>query len=310
MCRSRCRSRAVSARRSRPASLVDRAALWLVPVSCACDLSCVAIILAVSRAAGDCAVRDTCEAAAASSGGALRRTQAGCDGTPLQWPRHRSDGTSPQMSRPRPQGRRARLRPRARIAAQKSTSSAYMKYRSSNSPTASASARRTSKHARSPSRPRGPARQTLHVTAYNRRPPVVAADEQFLAQLGKRADHRAERQLGTPLSVDQSWTGHRGCGRRLEDLQQARQSLPEEALYLGSAGARAPPDDRRMPMLFARENPTFAPASMTVTPGQRCRTAWAVPSAEPLSTTSVSLSIGGIVEATDARQASMCPIEL
>ena len=48
----------------------------------------------------------------------------------------------------------------------------------------------------------------------------------------------------------------------------------------------------RMPMLFARANPRFAPASITRTPGQR-RAASALPSVDPLSTTTISCGVGG-----------------
>ena len=63
-------------------------------------------------------------------------------------------------------------------------------------------------------------------------------------------------------------------------------------------------------MLFALAYPTFAPASITRTPGQRRRTAAAVPSGEALSTINVSWSTDGGCSESDARQPSIWLAEL
>ena len=72
-------------------------------------------------------------------------------------------------------GTNSTLRPRARMAAQKSTSSAYMKYRSSSRPTASASDRRTSRQAPlTQSTARGRRVSRCDIVADDRRSTVVA----------------------------------------------------------------------------------------------------------------------------------------
>jgi len=48
----------------------------------------------------------------------------------------------------------------------------------------------------------------------------------------------------------------------------------------------------RIPMLFARANPRFTPASITRTPGRR-RAVSALPSVDPLSTTMISVAAAG-----------------
>jgi hypothetical protein len=65
------------------------------------------------------------------------------------------------------------------------------------------------------------------------------------------------------------------------------------------------PNDCRMPRLFARANPRFAPASMTRTPLHRPRIAAAVPSGDALSTTMISRSIAGLCSINERRQPSM-----
>ncbi len=82
-----------------------------------------------------------------ASDGASRRTPDGFAGT-RPWPRRGSRAaTGPAGGGPRSTARSARGGHAARTEAQKSTSSVYRKNRSSSRPTASASARHTSRHA-------------------------------------------------------------------------------------------------------------------------------------------------------------------
>ena len=99
--RARCRSRLrVYVPMPKSWSLRASIATRIVtgPLWCCTSVLMPAIILVVSRAAGDCAAQDTCEAAAASPGGASRRRQAGSDGTPLRGARKRSDRSSTKMA--------------------------------------------------------------------------------------------------------------------------------------------------------------------------------------------------------------------
>ena len=98
----------------------------------------------ISRPSG----ADTAAAAAPTRDGASRRTPAGSGGRRPAARRARRRVTARAGATICDRGREQDpRRPRARIAAQKSTSSVYRKNRSSSRPTASASARRTSRHA-------------------------------------------------------------------------------------------------------------------------------------------------------------------
>ena len=155
-------------------------------------------------------------AAAPTPGGASGRTPAGCGGSCSAVP-----AGSARQDRPRrwtiwASGVKYTVPPLARTAAQKSTSSQYMKYRSSSSPAASASA---ASHEQAGRRhPVDPPRSGRQPRQPHRR---RAPHEQLLPQLGERRHHAAERQLRMAVAVHDLRPDHRRAGKLPQRANQA-----------------------------------------------------------------------------------------
>ncbi len=205
-CRCRCRSRCTSGRRWRCARLmiteVGRAGSSFRQLPLQAE---------VARGAGG-----------ASPGGASRRTPDGFAGTRREAAEGSRAATGPADGGPRPTARTARGGPPARTDAQKSTSSVYRKNRSSSSPTASASARHTSRHApltQSTSCAVASDRSTRRRTGTPAA--IVERARHLLPQFVERADHPAERQLRPALGVHQSRAGDRRLRMRAQVPHEA-----------------------------------------------------------------------------------------
>ena len=185
-----------------------------------------------------------------------------------------------------------------------------MKYRSSNRPTASASARRTSKQAPlTQSTHARPARQSLHVTAH---------ESALRGRCRGRAASDAVRQ--TARSSSRTTVPHDPCpstrrgpataasGSRLEDLAAGASMAPGRSSVSGFSTSTNPPDDCRMPMLLARAKPRFARGiDHASRQASRCRTALAGAVGRGVVDDHRLVVQRRKCRAADSRHASICP---
>ena len=215
-------------------------------------------------------------------------------------------------ARPGSPGQRAPRRPRARIAAQKSTSSAYMKYRSSSRPTASASARRTSRQAPlTQSTSRATTRHPVHIRRHERHAAVVALARAASAGAPRAGrSSRPNESSGAAVAVDEARPGDGRVGPGIERSDERVERARTERSCQGSAAAPARRTSagcrgccRRRTRGCARRRARGRPASARARP-RRC------PSDEALSTTTISRSTDAACAASDARQASISVAEL
>ena len=185
-----------------------------------------------------------------------------------------------------------------------------MKYRSSSNPAASASARRTSRHApltQSTSRacrvrrltyaPRSGAPQLFPATSSFCR---SSASGPIIAPNDNSARPAASTSRGPTMATS---------GLASSDATSASRA-PADTTVSGFSKSTNSPHACRIPTLLAPAKPRFAPGSITRTWDQRCRTVLAVPSGEALSTMSVSCSRDGGCAESDSRHTSIWLSEL
>ncbi len=138
---------------------------------------------------------DTGAAGPPSGAGVSRRTPRGSAGGAAR-SRDSVAADRPRRCSTSASGTNSTLRPRARTEVQRSTSSVYMKNRSSSPPTASRSVPPDQQAcAADPGPLAGFPAAALHVAHDSPEPPLIEREQRLLLQFAPRADWRAERQL-------------------------------------------------------------------------------------------------------------------
>ena len=209
--------------------------------------------------------------AAPSADGASRRTRAGCAG------RRRSSRPAPS-ARERPRrwtisaaGVNRIRRPRARIAAQKSTSSVYRKKRSSSRPDGLGVGRRTSRQApltqsTNCSRPR---RASTHVDDCGHPRAYSAPRTSAAAPRAARSSRRTTAR--PPLVVHQPRPGRRRVGYGEQRARPERSIAPGGTIVSLFSSRISSPVVARMPALLAARSRRSRPARSADTAASRAR---------------------------------------